>query len=69
MMESKVKRKFVNVAPISQKAKNRFVNNMDSLHGCIIEQEKDNMYFLASINKRYFMWLPKNGNEHWKLLK
>ena len=68
-MESKVKRKFVNIEPISNLARDRFANIMDSLHGCIIEQEKDNMYFLASINKRYFMWLPKNGNEHWKLLK
>lgn len=68
-MESKVKRKFVNIEPISNLARDRFANIMDSLHGCIVEKEKDNMYFLASINKRYFMWLPKNGNEHWKLLK
>lgn len=65
----KVKKKFVNVEPISSKAKNRFVNIMDSFHACEVEQEKDDMYFLASINKKYYMWLPKKGNEHWKIVK
>ena len=59
----------VNVEPISSKAKNRFANIMDNLHGCHVEQEKNNMIFLASINKCYFFWLPKDGNEHWKIVK
>ena len=65
---TKDKRKFVNVEPISSKAKNRFANIMDKLHACVVEQEKDNMFFLASINKCYFFWLPKDGNEHWKIV-
>ena len=65
----KVKKKFVNVEPISPKAKNRFVNIMNSFHACEVEQEKDEMYFLASLNKKYYMWLPKKGNEHWKVVK
>ena len=40
-MTTKVKRKMVNVEPISNKAKNRFANMMDSLHGCHVEQEND----------------------------
>lgn len=64
-----MKKKFVTVEPVSAKAKNRFVNIMDSLHSCQVEQEKDNMLFLASINRKYFMWLPKTGNEHWKIVK
>lgn len=68
-MMTKEKRKIVNVEPISPEAKDRFVNIMDSLHGCIVEQEKDNMFFLASINRKYFTWVPKTGNEHWKFLK
>lgn len=68
-MMTKIKRKIVNVEPISAKAKNRFVNILDSLHGCHVEQEKDDMLFLASLNKKYFMWLPKDGNEHWRILK
>ena len=65
---TKEKRKMVNVEPISAKAKNRFVNILDSLHGCHVEQEKDDMIFLASLNRKYFMWLPKTGNEHWRIL-
>ena len=68
-MMTKVKRKMVNVEPISAKAKNRFANIMDNLHGCVVEQEKDDLLFLASINRKYFMWLPKNGNEHWRIVK
>ena len=67
-MMTKIKRKMVNVEPISAKAKNRFVNILNSLHGCHVEQEKDDMLFLASLNKKYFMWLPKDGNEHWRIL-
>lgn len=68
-MMTKIKRKMVNVEPISAKAKNRFVNILNSLHGCHVEQEKDDMLFLASLNKKYFMWLPKTGNEHWRIVK
>jgi hypothetical protein len=66
---TKVKKKFVNVEPISSAAKNRFVNIMNSFHACEVEQEKDDMYFLSSLNKKYYMWLPKKGNEHWKVVK
>jgi len=59
----------VNVEPISSAAKDRFVNIMNSFHACEVEQEKDEMYFLASLNKKYYMWLPKKGNEHWKVVK
>jgi len=68
-MMTKEKRKMVNVEPISSKAKNRFVNIMDNLHGCHVEQEKDDLLFLASLNKKYFMWVPKTGNEHWRIVK
>lgn len=68
-MMTKEKRKMVNVEPVSKKAVNRFHNIMDQLHGCVVEQETEDMYFLASINKKYFMWLPKNGNEHWRIVK
>jgi hypothetical protein len=57
------------VEPVSSKAKNRFANIMSSLHSCVVEQEKENLFFLASINRKYFMWLPKEGNEHWKIVK
>ena len=63
-----MKRKFVSVEPISVIAKNRFVEDMQSLHSCVIEQEKDDMIHLASINKCYYFWLPREGNEHWKVI-
>jgi len=65
----KEKRKFVNVTPLSSKAKNRFVNIMESFHACEVEQEKDGMFFLTSINKNYRFWLQKEGNEHWRIDK
>ncbi len=65
----KTKKKFINVQPKSSKAKNRFANIMDSLHAMEVEKETDDMFFVASINRKYFMWLPKSGNEHWEILK
>jgi hypothetical protein len=68
MKAPKTKKRFVNVVPKSSKAKNRFINQMDSLHAMEIEQETDNEYFLISINRVYCFWIPKNGNEHWEIL-
>jgi len=64
----KTKKKFINVQPKSSKAKNRFANQMDSLHAMEVEQEIDNKLFVASINRQYFMWIPKCGNEHWEIM-
>lgn len=63
------KKKFVCVSPISSKAKNRFANQMEKFHSCLVEQEKDGMFFLASLNRQYFFWIPKTGNEHWRIEK
>jgi hypothetical protein len=68
-MQTKVKRKMVNVEPISSKAKNRFANMMDKLHGCNVEQETDDKMFLASINKKYFFWVDKLNDPNWKIVK
>jgi len=27
------------------------------------------MLFLASLNRQYFFWVPKTGNEHWRIEK
>jgi len=69
MKTPKTKKQFVSVSPISSKAKNRFVNIMDSLHTCQVEQETDDKFFLVSINRQYCFWIQKNGNEHWKIEK
>jgi len=65
----KTKKQFINIKPKSSKAKNRFVNQMSSLHAMEVEQETDDMFFLASINRQYFTWIPKTGNEHWEIIK
>jgi hypothetical protein len=65
----KTKRKFVNIIPKSSKAKNRFVNIMQSFHAMEVEQEKDNMLFLVSLNRQYCTWIPREGNEHWSVVK
>lgn len=67
MKTPKTKKQFVSVSPISSKAKNRFVNIMDSLHTCQVEQETDDKFFLVSINRQYCFWIQKDGNEHWKI--
>jgi len=65
----KTKRKFVNVVPKSSKAKNRFVNQMDSLHAMEVEQENATQYFVVSINRRYCFWLSKENDPHWQIVK
>jgi len=69
MKTPKIKKKFVNVIPKSSKAKNRFVNQMDSLHAMEVEQETDTEFFVVSINRRYCFWISKEGNEHWGITK
>ena len=68
-MKTKVKKHIINVQPKSKKAINRFKNIMDSLHAMEVEQETDTEYFAVSINRRYCFWIPKNGNEHWEILR
>jgi len=69
MKAPKIKKRFVNVTPLSSKAKNRFINIMGSFHSCEVEQETQDMFFLVSINRQYCFWIQKNGNEHWKIEK
>ena len=67
-MKTKVKKQLINVQPKSKKAINRFKNVMSSLHAMEVEQETDTMFFLSSINRQYFTWVPKSGNEHWEII-
>ena len=61
MKAPKTKKQFVNVKPKSSKAKNRFVNQMSSLHAMEVEQENDTQMFVVSINRRYCFWLNKES--------
>jgi hypothetical protein len=66
---STMKTEFVCVKPKSNKAKNRFANQMNGLHSCRVEQKKDGKLFLASITGQYFFWIPESGDEHWEIVK
>jgi hypothetical protein len=68
-MTTKVKKQFINVQPKSSKAKNRFVNQMDSLHAMEVEQETDSQFFVVSINRRYCFWLNKENDSNWQIIK
>lgn len=68
MKAFKTKKRFINVNPKSSKAKNRFVNQMDSLHAMEVEQDNGNELFVVSINRRYCFWLNKEGDPHWNIL-
>jgi hypothetical protein len=72
-MQMTTKTKRVSVTPLSSKAKNRFANNMELFHTCVVEQEKlisgVPHIFLVSLNKQYCFWVPEKGNEHWKIEK
>jgi len=69
MNSLKTKKHLINVAPKSSKAKNRFVNQMDSFHAMEVEQETDTQFFVVSINKRYCFWLNKENDSHWNIIK
>ena len=55
--------------PLVDKAKNRFENEMDLLHSCVVEQEDDMFMFLSSISGRYHFWMKKESDENWKIVK
>jgi len=63
------KQKMVCVEPLSRKAKNRFANEMDLLHSCVVEKEDDMVMFLSSISGRYHFWMKKESDENWRIVK
>lgn len=69
MKAPKTKKHLVTVNPKSSKAKNRFVNQMDSLHTMEVEQETDTQFFVVSINRRYCFWMDKQNDPHWEIIK
>jgi hypothetical protein len=65
----KTKKQLINVQPKSSKARNRFINQMDSLHAMEVEQETDSQLFVVSINKKYCFWLNKENDSNWEIIK
>jgi hypothetical protein len=64
----KTKKNLINVQPKSSKAKNRFVNQMSSLHAMEVEQETETQFFVVSINRKYCFWMDKQNDPHWEII-
>ena len=71
-----MKRKVI-VKPKSSKAKNTFVNTLNSNPVFTVEQDTGEELFLASVNRKYFFWVSlrdgvnRFGNKsdaHWEVL-
>lgn len=68
-MATMIKRKFVCVEPVSSMAKLRFDTEMDSLHSCYVDDEKDGILFLSSVNGKYKFTLSKKQDSNWQIVK
>ena len=64
-----MKTEFVCVKPKSRKAKNRFANEMSSLHSCRVERREDGKVFLASISGKYFFWINESSDDNWEVIQ
>ena len=63
------KAEMICVQPKSSKAKNRFANEMDKLHSCVVKHRReDGKIFLASISNRYFFWMSEVNDDHWEIV-
>jgi hypothetical protein len=67
----------VTVRAISSKAKNRLANTMEGNPICIVEQDTGGELFLASENRKYFMWVSTRtetnhfgdkSDAHWEII-
>ena len=61
------KKKFVYLTPLSFKAKVDFSDLMDSFHSCEIKEESNESLLVTTLNQKHTFWIPKKGNEHWKV--
>jgi hypothetical protein len=52
------------VIPKSKKAKNRLINLMDSIDEVIVEQNKENSFFVTSLNGRHLNNWHKGHSFH-----
>ena len=63
------KRKFICVEPVSSMAKLRFDTEMDNLHSCYVDGEKDGIMFLTSVNGKYKFTMNKKQDSNWQIVK
>jgi hypothetical protein len=55
------------VSPKSKKAKNRFINMMDSIDEVIVEQMTSTKAFVTSLNKKYHCWINLVNDNDWSI--
>ena len=64
-----MKSEFLYVRPRSSEATNRFVNKMDRLHSCIVDNREDGRVFLSSISGRYLFSIMESDDKDWEIIK
>ena len=55
------------VTPKSKKAKNRFVNLMNSNDKVFVEQNKGDKVFVTSLNRKNHFWVNLNHDSDWEI--
>jgi hypothetical protein len=68
-MKTATKRKFVCVEPVSDIAKIRFETEMDNLHSCYVDSEKNETMFLTSVNGKYKFTMDVKEDSNWQIIK
>ena len=64
-----MKSEFLYVRPRSTEATQRFVNKMDSLHSCKVDNRQDGRVFLSSISGRYLFSMMESDDKDWEIIK
>jgi hypothetical protein len=55
------------VVPKSRKAKNTFINKMDSVDEVIVEQHKGDKVFIVSLNRKDCRWINIDNDKDWEI--
>ena len=64
-----MKPEFLYVKPRSSQATHRFVNKMDRLHSCKVDNRQDGRVFLSSISGRYLFSMMESDDKDWEIIK
>ena len=64
-----MKSEFLYVRPRSSEASNRFVNKMDRLHSCRVDNRVNGRVFLSSISGRYLFSMMESDDKDWEIIK
>ena len=64
-----MKSEFLYVRPRSSEASQRFVNKMDRLHSCKVDNRQDGRVFLSSISGRYLFSIMESDDKDWEIIK